>query len=565
MENLNYLLEKQPSLRFKIDSIEQSNTEWILKNKRGFKNHNYATENKINSDKNQNTIESTNALCAYDNSLFTTLNAPTSINQTVSPLPNCTFAGEYVRVNNLIAGNTYRISTIGLNNFDTQLTIYTAGGASVVAFNDDWSNSLQSEIYFTPFVTGNYDILIDQFGCLSNQLCASLQIELWYIPRPVITIPVVVHIIHKNEPIGTGTNISDAQIQSQIDVLNEDFRRLNNNILFSPPAFRGTSADPLIQFCLAQQKPDGTVTNGIVRYPEPSQQDYINLGTPVELRCMNKFTIESIIKPSTIWDRDKYLNLWVSDLNALPQEGGCNTPDLTLGYAQFPGIGGLLFPDVPAHLTDGVWLKYNAFGRIGNVEPPYNLGRTAIHEVGHWLGLKHTWGDEPNCIEDDLVVDTPLQADSSAGCLTFPYLDTCSNVYPGIMFMNYMDYSNDNCLSIFTYGQSVRMDSALFNQRASLLTSNGCVQGTLSINDNENKNLIIVYPNPTTSKVFFDNLTFNFEKVEIYNNLGIVVSTINFTSTTNKQEIDMSAFASGVYILKFTKNEISQIIKVLKN
>ena len=282
MQNLEFQLKNNPSLKSKLDSIEIQNAKWIRDNHRGFKEHNVENYNRINNIKSSFQTQNTNNLCAYDNTFYTSINAPTTLNQIVSPSNNCTWAGEYVRVNNLIAGNTYRISTIGLNNFDTTLSIFLAGGGNPVAYNDDWNNSSQSEIYFTPFVSGNYDILIDQYGCLSNQLCASLQIELWYIPRPVITIPVVVHVIHKGEPVGTGTNISNAQIQSQIDILNQDFRRLNTDVLFSPAPFRGSSADPLIQFCLAQQKPDGSSTNGIMRYLEPTQAEYSPLGVPLE-------------------------------------------------------------------------------------------------------------------------------------------------------------------------------------------------------------------------------------------------------------------------------------------
>ena len=149
----------------------------------------------------------------------------------------------------------------------------------------------------------------------SSPDCASLDVELWYIPRPVITIPVVFHIFHSGEAIGTGTNISDVRIQSQIDALNEDFGRYNLDILSTPAAFRGVSADPLIQFCLAQQKQDGTPTNGIMRYPI-SQENLSSL--PVELQCINYLLIENFLKPNTIWNRDKYLNIWVSDRKQLP-------------------------------------------------------------------------------------------------------------------------------------------------------------------------------------------------------------------------------------------------------
>jgi hypothetical protein len=582
MKNLEEQIKKDPSIKERMIQIEKQNQEWIEKNGRGFKKHPEVEFNK-NSNTTSKASLNTNDLCGYDNSYFTTITAPTTLNAIVSPSPNCTYGGEYVRVTNLVAGSTYRISTIGVNNFDTQITIYPAGGGNAVAFNDDWNGSIQSEIYFNPFVSGNYDILIDEFGCTPNQLCASLQVELSYIPRPVITIPIVVHIYHKGEPIGTGTNISVAQIQSQIDVLNQDFRRLNSNVLLSPAPFRGTSDDPLIQFCLAQQKPDGSPTNGIMRYLEPSQQDYANLiipnigNLPSNLQCLNLITLKWMIEASTIWNRDKYLNIWVSDkLKQLPPSAnagngnnlGCEFDSGLLGLAQFPGETGQPSQQLPDYsLTDGVWVTTTAFGNTGNVIPPYNLGRTAVHEVGHWLNLRHTWGNDlqpdPQCNEDDLVFDTPKQSESSTGCNIFPFTDSCSEFFPGIMYMNHMDYSDDHCRSIFTYGQTARMDAALFNQRASLLTSPGCLPSTLGLYEFENKK-IELYPNPTSSKVYFDNSNSNFKEVSIYNYLGQEVSKTSFTSSLQNQEIDMSTLATGVYVMKFSDGATSKSVKVVK-
>lgn len=556
---LNEFLKSNPEYQSVKDSIERLSLKWMQNNNRSFKED---ITSKLNK-KSKTTLNSTGGLCPYNNTFFTSLNAPTVLNQIITPSPNCTWGGEYVRVNNLVAGNTYRISTIGLNNFDTQITIYPAGGGSAVAYNDDWNNSLQSAIYFSPLVSGNYDILVNQFGCLSNQLCASLEIELWYIPRPVITIPVVVHIIHKGEAIGVGTNISDAQILSQINKLNQDFRRLNPDIAFTPPAFRGASVDPLIQFCLAQQKPDGTPTNGIIRIQEPSEQDYISQGVPPEFRCINRLTLESLIKPFTIWDRDKYLNIWVSELKELPDDGGCSQISNTLGYAQFPGMGGIYSPTIPAHQTDGVFVRYDVFGTIGNLIPNFNLGRTATHEIGHWLNLRHIWGDEPNCTQDDFVLDTPLQADKSSGCFTFPFLDSCSNNYPGIMFMNFMDYSDDNCLSMFTFGQSARMDSALFTLRASLLNSQGCQPSTLSSNVNLLKHEIKVYPNPFWDVINIE-ATQTIHKIEIYNLLGQLVKSFKINPTISTT-LELNELPKGNYIGKVYFEQNQTTIKLTKN
>lgn len=211
-----------------------------------------------------------------------------------------------------------------------------------------------------------------------------------------------------------------------------------------------------------------------------------------------------------------------------------------------------------------------AFGTTGNVTAPYNLGRTATHEVGHWLNLKHIWGDDttaspslPECSIDDLVIDTPLQSTSSQGCNTFPFTDSCTNLFPGIMYMNHMDYSLDDCRSIFTWGQSARMDATLFNQRVSLLTSQGCQPGVLTLNDFETKE-IKLYPNPTSSKVFFDNTSAKFNELTIQNYLGQVVNKVNFIEFQANQEIDLSNFSTGVYILNFKSEKLNKSIKIVK-
>jgi hypothetical protein len=259
--------------------------------------------------------------------------------------------------------------------------------------------------------------------------------------RALVTIPVVVHVVWNT----TTENISDAQIQSQINVLNADFRKLNSDAGNVPSAFTGLAADANIEFCLATVNPSGNPTTGINRVQTAST----SFGT-------NNTVKSSSTGGTNAWDRNKYLNIWVCDIS-----GG------TLGYAQFPG---------GSASTDGVVIDYQYFGTTGTATAPFNKGRTGTHEVGHWLNLYHIWGDDgTGCTGSDLVSDTPNQADENYGCPTFPQV-SCSNGPNGDMFMNYMDYTDDACMYMFSSGQSARMQ-ALFaagGARASLLTSNGC-------------------------------------------------------------------------------------------
>lgn len=267
---------------------------------------------------------------------------------------------------------------------------------------------------------------------INNQAGASYRLA---DPNGLIVIPVVVHILHRNEAIGTGLNISDAQVQSQIDVLNEDFRRLNANSVNTPAAFVGVATDYNFEFRLACQDPNGNATNGITRtFTNKSGFTFSSTGNRANETAIGiKIASSGGQDP---WPTDRYLNMWVG-----------NFTDGTLGYATWPWD----FATDPNF--DGVVITTTAMGRTGNVTAPYNGGRTATHEIGHWLNLLHIWGDA-NC-GDDLVADTPTQQTANLGCPTFPHR-TCGNTTSGDMFMNYMDYSDDACMNVYSNGQRLR-------------------------------------------------------------------------------------------------------------
>jgi hypothetical protein len=255
----------------------------------------------------------------------------------------------------------------------------------------------------------------------------------------IVTIPVVVHVLYNT----AAQNISDAQVQTQIDVLNADFHRLNKDLSKVPAAFTSLIGDAGVQFVLAKRDPNGNATNGVVHKST----------TATSFDSSDKMKYSSS-GGDDAWPAASYLNLW-----------SCNLGGGLLGYAQFPG---------GAAATDGVAILYSAFGSGGSAVAPYDLGRTATHEVGHWLNLRHIWGDA-RC-GNDQVSDTPTQQTSNYGCPAFPHV-TCSNGASGDMFMNYMDYVDDGCMQMFSSGQGDRMD-ALFatgGSRVSLLNSLGGV------------------------------------------------------------------------------------------
>jgi PKD repeat protein len=300
-------------------------------------------------------------------------------------------------------------------------------------------------------------------------------------------IPVVVHVIHD----GGTNNISDAQIQSQIDILNEDFRKKIGTNGF------GAGVDTDIEFCLAKKDPQGKCTNGIVRINSPlsNHQTYQR----------------SQLKLLSYWDNLRYLNMYVVK--------NINNGSGILGYSSFPGG--------PAN-EDGVVIRHDYFGKMGTAFS--SLGRTTTHEIGHWFGLYHTFNGGcgvDTCADGDLVCDTPPAANPNFGC---PTINSCSNDNPNVndQIQNYLDYSNDNCKSMFTNGQKQRMQSTLMSLRNDIwqqwnLDSTGCDSGFVNstckviadfVTLNQNLcvgNSIIFYNksqnNPTTYQWYFQGGT----------------------------------------------------------
>lgn len=250
---------------------------------------------------------------------------------------------------------------------------------------------------------------------------------------PVVTIPLVVHVVYKTAQ----ENISDAQIQSQIDVLNADYSATNTDRPKIPAPWKGLAGDARIKFKLAAKDPAGKATTGIVR----KKTTVAGFGQDNKVKS-------AAGGGSAAWDTTRYLNIWV-----------CNLGDGLLGYAQFPGG--------PAD-TDGVVIRYTAFGTVGAAAPPFHLGRSATHEIGHFLNLRHIWGDTEDCSGSDLVGDTPRQQLPNYGAPTFPHV-SCGNAPNGDMFMNYMDYVDDPEMFMFTAGQVTRMRATLAGPRSALI------------------------------------------------------------------------------------------------
>jgi hypothetical protein len=364
----------------------------------------------------------------------------------------------------------------------------------------------------------------------------------------IITIPVVFHVVYKNN----AQNIPDSLIHSQIQVLNECFRKQNANYINTRPIFDSLGADVQIEFCLASTDPNGNPTTGIVRKQAPSNAQFNPL-----------FGFDNVKKPSkggdTLWPPDRYLNIWTCDMSLLGIEA-------VLGYAQFPGMT----PE-----TDGVVIQYNYVGKYAK---PGFLGRTTVHEVGHWLGLRHIWADDdlgsnPSskyCDSTDYVDDTPNQGPRSNSNCNYSAV-TCTNesafwgsINPPDMIENYMDYSRDSCMTLFTKGQKARMYGFLNTDpiRIAIKTSTaGCNPLLINSEIPASDRFIQIYPNPANSHF------------KIKNSGGLIVENVCVNNTGGKRVkefisstdiFDVNELHSGIYFVRIKTNKGLIVKKLIK-
>lgn len=331
--------------------------------------------------------------------------------------------------------------------------------------------------------------------------------------RSTLVVPLVFHIVYNSN----NENIHDSLIYQQIQILNDDFKRMNADTVNTPVAFQSVAGAMDIEFCLATLDPDGNPTDGILRI-QTSETSFSSV---------TSYSVPDPVKHnssggSDAWPTNVYMNIWI-----------CNLTGST-AYTAPPGN----FVD-PA--DDGIVCHYNHIGNSGVT--PYGQGRTIVHEMAHWFGLKHIWGDDGgNCTGTDYIADTPNQGDWTGGCPNFPLTDACSQTAPGIMFMNYMDYAEDGCRNMFSQGQVDYMVAVYDAIMTGYYTEDKCVDYT-SVEENLDSNFKWHFSENQLS--IQSNQRMNL--VEVYNLQGQLVKQIQ----PNKSlEVGMSFSEKGHYIVR---------------
>ncbi|MGC4034875.1 MAG: M43 family zinc metalloprotease [Chitinophagaceae bacterium] len=333
-------------------------------------------------------------------------------------------------------------------------------------------------------------------------------------------IPIVFHIVMKDPSV-----VSDTQVLAQLDTINKDYAGLNGDSVRIPSAFKSVFGKSNISFCLAKRTPTGEPTTGIDRFVT-TKDNFSNTD--------NESVKHNALGGEDAWDPSKYLNIWICDLAG----------DL-LGYGTFPNS--------TSADEQGVVIDYECIP--GGSLSGFNKGKTLTHEIGHYFNLYHTWGDDDGaCTGTDFIADTPNQANSTAGCPTGVKTDACTMTSPGIMYENYMDYTADDCLVMFTADQVDRMETAVTTSRASLLTSDGCLPAVLENYDAQprlinNPSSRVCDPTFTPSVTIFNRgaLTLTSLTIDAKIDNGTVIST-NWTgsiASLDTQTVALSSLTIG--------------------
>lgn len=371
-------------------------------------------------------------------------------------------------------------------------------------------------------------------------------------------IAVVVHVIHNGELYGEGVNITDEQIYSQIEVLNEDYQRKNSDTIDTQLEFLNVASRLNIEFVLARQTIGGDPTTGIVRKEGPKLS--------YEISVSDRELLSSVSQ----WDPNFYLNIWVTNLRS-PYIGLAQFPDYN-----YPGLDDE--PNKDNLATDGMVIDYQAFGSIEKVPgldlmPSYNLGRTSTHEIGHFFGLKHVWGDATGpvgCSVDDYVSDTPNSSNDYSGICTPQDPASCAS---NDMYQNFLYYTNDECMNIFTQGQVERMQVIIENapRRASLINSIGTVYPDdmyfdLMVNaitapgkvvcGGEIQPVVQIKNNGTMPAISFDIVYDLNSDIQIYSYVGDTI----FSGETIDIQLPDQSIQNGNYDLSISLNNIPEDI-----
>lgn len=393
----------------------------------------------------------------------------------------------------------------------------------------------------------------------------------------IIQVPVVVHIVYENP----AENLHDSLVYSQIDMLNQSFRMQNPDTSNLRSFFDTLRADAGIEFFLAKVDPNGDSTSGITRTQ--------TVKTTFASGLLGITGLDEIKMSSTgganAWNTEKYLNIWVGDFSISDPIFG-NTPSV-LGKAYPPmGISTSIWPSTspsPNPGLDGVIIHYEVFGvknplAVGQVLSIADMGRTAVHEVGHYLGLRHIWGDGGNplfpgsidCSVDDHINDTPNSGNNSQQSGCDPNKNTCTEAsgfdYPDL-WENYMDYSDEVCQVMFTHGQVALMRSSLINLRSGVVAEGRRQNPSVNVSINEISGFssFDVYPNPT-SGVLNINFEIDNKSESVIEVIGLDAKTYfrrNVTANENSTQLNLNGLAPGIYFVHLSNLDVNEFKRII--